>query len=208
MSDHESVWQLLPWFVNGTLEGLERRLVTRHVNECLICKREVRGLSKLASAMRSRPKNVACENALAELHRRMNNKRSARTIPWAAAASLVVIVGLALIASKQVTDGLVDFSAGYQTLGADSVIRTGQFSRSARIVFRPDVDTKEMVSLLDAVDASIANGPSRRGAYTVSFSGTLSSDEQGLAIRNLRGSGRVLFVEPVAGMLNDGFYRN
>ena len=173
-----------------------------------MCKREVRALSKLAAEVRSRPKNVACENALAALHRRMDEKGTDTKVPWAAAASLMVIVGLALLASKQVTEGLVDFSTGYQTLGADSSLGTSQFSRSARIVFRPDVDTKEMVSLLDSVDASIANGPSRRGAYTVSFSGTLSSHEQGNAIRNLRGSGRVLFVEPVAGTLNDGFYRN
>ena len=206
--EHETAWQLLPWFVNGTLQAGERQLVERHMNACLICRREIGALSKLATELQHRPRNVACENALAQLHQRMDQAPAGSRFPWAAAASLVVVIGLALISSNRVTDGLVDFSAGYQTLGTDPSLGTSQFGRSARVVFRPDVDTKEIVSLLDAVDASIASGPSRRGAYTVSFSGTLSSRAQQSAIRNLRDSGRVLFVEPVAVTLNDGFYKN
>ena len=206
--DHKAAWELLPWFINDTLTADEQRLVERHLNDCLVCRQEIGVLSKLATELQHRPRNVACENALAELHHRMDQAPVASYFPWAAAASLVVVIGLAFISSNRVTDGLVDFSDGYQTLGSDPSFGTNQFGRSARVVFRPDVDSKEIVSLLDEVDASIASGPSRRGAYTVSFSGTLSSRAQQNAIRNLRDSGRVLFVEPVAVTLNDGFYRN
>lgn len=203
---HDAVSRILPWHVNATLEDDERDLVESHLRECLVCRRELGILRQLASTVTERDRNVACENALASLHARLDKKLMPWHFPWAAAASMVLIVGLVFIASNRVTEGLLDFSAGFQTLGNRPDAAINRVSRSARVIFRAEVDATEMVALLDTVDASIAAGPSQRGAYTIKFSDTLSSLEQTQAIQNLRDSGRVLFVEPVLVTMDERYY--
>ena len=168
---HDAVWKILPWHVNGTLAEDEQRLVAQHLRECLMCKRETDALSQLASAMENRVHDVACENALARLHARIDERTPSSYIPWAAVASMVIIVGLVFIATNRVTQGLVDFSSGYQTLGRNPDPVSNHVNRSARIIFRAEVEAAEMVSLLDTVDASIAAGPSRRGGVYHQFCG-------------------------------------
>ena len=203
---HDTVVRILPWYVNASLVDDERDLVEAHLRECLVCKRELGKLRLLASAVTQRDRDVACENALARLHVRLDKKSKPWHFPWAAAASMALIVGLVFIASNRVTEGLLDFSAGFQTLGNRPDAVVNRVSRSARIIFRAEVDATEMVALLDTVDASIARGPSQRGAYTIKFSDTLSSLEQSQAIQNLRDSGRVLFVEPVLVTMDERDY--
>ena len=47
---HKVADVLLPWFVNGTLEGDELQFVQRHLNECLRCQDEVQWLRELHAA--------------------------------------------------------------------------------------------------------------------------------------------------------------
>ena len=203
---HDTVMRLLPWYVNGTTVAEENDVVESHLRECLVCQRERRALNQLSTAMTRREKDVSCENALASLHARLDKQSEPWRFPWAAAASIFLIVGLVFIASNRVTDGLVDFSDGFQTLGNRPDTDANRMTRSARVIFHAEVDSKAMVALLDTVDASIATGPSQRGAYTIRFSGTLSSLQQQQAIQDLRDSGQVLFVEPVLVTLDERRY--
>jgi len=41
VADHQTAWELIPWYVNGTLEAAERRLVERHLEGCSECRAEV-----------------------------------------------------------------------------------------------------------------------------------------------------------------------
>jgi hypothetical protein len=50
-SAHQELSQLLPWFVNKTLQGAELKAVESHLSVCLTCKREVAQLQKLAQAV-------------------------------------------------------------------------------------------------------------------------------------------------------------
>jgi hypothetical protein len=50
---HESVWLLLPWYANGTLEAAERRLVEEHLAGCAACREELASCNVLAAALRS-----------------------------------------------------------------------------------------------------------------------------------------------------------
>src|SRR6202007_1535484 len=49
---HESVWLLLPWYANGTLEAAERRLVEDHLAGCADCIEELARCNGLAGALR------------------------------------------------------------------------------------------------------------------------------------------------------------
>lgn len=50
-SDHQELSVLLPWYVNKTLQGAELKAVENHLTVCLICKREVIQLQKLAQVI-------------------------------------------------------------------------------------------------------------------------------------------------------------
>jgi hypothetical protein len=50
-SAHQDLSQLLPWFVNKTLQGSELKAVENHLTVCLTCKRELIQLQKLAQAV-------------------------------------------------------------------------------------------------------------------------------------------------------------
>jgi hypothetical protein len=50
-TEHQEFTLLLPWYVNKTLQGAELKSVEAHLSVCLICKREVIQLQKLAQAV-------------------------------------------------------------------------------------------------------------------------------------------------------------
>src|SRR5262245_44920113 len=50
---HEKVWEILPWYVNGTLEGHEHEFVARHILRCQSCADEVVRCQSIATAVRS-----------------------------------------------------------------------------------------------------------------------------------------------------------
>ena len=50
-SDHQELSQLLPWYVNKSLQGKELKAVEAHLTVCLMCKRELVQLQKLAQAV-------------------------------------------------------------------------------------------------------------------------------------------------------------
>ena len=51
--EHEKVWEILPWYVNGTLESHEREFVARHILRCRSCTDEVERCQSIATAVRS-----------------------------------------------------------------------------------------------------------------------------------------------------------
>src|ERR1700674_4854583 len=51
---HETVWLLLPWLANGTLETAERRLAEDHLAGCASCREELARCNGLAAALRGR----------------------------------------------------------------------------------------------------------------------------------------------------------
>ena len=50
-ASHQELSQLLPWYVNKTLQGSELKAVEAHLTVCLTCKRELIQLQKLAQAV-------------------------------------------------------------------------------------------------------------------------------------------------------------
>ena len=52
-NDHQKVWEILPWYVNGTLEGDEHEFVARHILRCQSCADEVVRCQSIATAVRS-----------------------------------------------------------------------------------------------------------------------------------------------------------
>lgn len=54
LCEHSSS-ELLPWYVNGTLDAEARVVIEAHLRDCAICRRQVAGLRALADALAARP---------------------------------------------------------------------------------------------------------------------------------------------------------
>jgi len=95
--------ELLPWYVNGTLEGDELREVEEHLRSCVACRREVEELRELQrEVQRSAPRPPAggLERLMDELEagrkepRRSNFERWRPLATGLIAATVVTAVGL------------------------------------------------------------------------------------------------------------------
>jgi len=197
--EHGRVWSTLPWFVNGTLNDDECRDVETHLSVCLVCRREAAALRALAEAVASRTLEPKCEAALDRLHERLDDtSRPGLVFPWAGAAVLAVITGLAGLVA--VNTGLVGSGAQanvYNTLGVRTIEVLDDARPKARIVFDQDMTEWQLRELLLAVDAELIDGPTPRGAYTIAMPHVSRSEDVRAAVAKLRQSNRVIFVEPI-----------
>ncbi len=65
---HQQILLLLPWYLNQTLEQDERQRVERHLNNCMLCNRELVALRELAAAVKhSSDLEMAAEASFAKL---------------------------------------------------------------------------------------------------------------------------------------------
>ncbi len=72
---HKVADVLLPWFVNGTLDGDEHAFVERHLEQCVRCQREVEWLRELHLACIAAEADPGASNAARKLRRRLMEPR-------------------------------------------------------------------------------------------------------------------------------------
>ena len=139
---------LLPWYLNGTLQSTERAQVEAHLGDCPVCRRELAELSELAEAL----------DLHAESDQRPDARKPARAsfpaaLGWAAAASVVLIASLAVVvmlrrAPAPPPSGLeagesmsLDLGSG-PTRSADSPaeLRISGKTRRVELSFAPPID--------------------------------------------------------------------
>ncbi|WP_266171759.1 zf-HC2 domain-containing protein [Dyella subtropica] len=194
---HAEAERLLPWLVNGTLQGDERSQVEQHLADCVQCQRDVALLRSLQWACRDGGVDEVdasqADQSMQRLRRCIDAERHGRSVvpprrwgvrrAWlhgAIAAQAVLIFALAL--------GWFQASAPatYRTLGAASL-------PTARlvVVFDPRLSEMQMRRLIRASDARIVDGPTDTGAYVLSVPASRSE-----AVREaLRAASGVTLVE-------------
>jgi putative zinc finger protein len=216
---HRQAWELLPWYVNGTLSGQDLDLVTGHLSGCAACAEEVARCRDLAVAVgaMSTVQTAPSAERLARLLTRIDaieaggetggwRERLRRSIDalrellqstpaptrWALAAqSALVVVLLATVAWQMAV------SPSYRTLasGADPV---APGRAQIRVVFAEDISEREMRAVLARVDGRIIDGPSTVGAYTVQVPvPAAASDQVTRELDLLRSQPKVRLAEPI-----------
>ena len=168
-SAHLEAEQLLPWLVNGTLQGDELARVQQHLDECAACRRDVAWLRSLQAACLD---EAAPAGDTAHLPRRLRRRlplakdgrrhEAASRRRWlhgviAAQAVLVLALGIALV---RVTPPP---APAYHTLSATETARDRLV-----VVFDPQLSEGRMRQLLRASDARIVDGPTDAGAWILS----------------------------------------
>ena len=194
---HKVVDALLPWYVNGTLEGEELEGVQRHLRECALCRQEAEWLRELYEACAVAEAAPGKSNAFRKLRSRLEAPSSSRRVGgdttwnrtgwtrWALAASLgvAVIFGAALLQDKSAP-------ALYRTLGASGGTEP---AGSMVVVFDPATTEADLRRILRKADARLVDGPTQTNAYVIQ----VPADAQQNAMRTLRAEHAVVLVEPL-----------
>jgi anti-sigma factor RsiW len=204
-SAHRAVDEILPWFVNGTLDGGERAAVEQHVRECARCRREVDLLKQLQAVCaidEPRPDATLsyrrlCEridgrrplSSLAERVRRLAGpwQRVPAWARWAIAAEFAGIVVLAAGIAMPIGE-----SAGlYQTLGAPA-LRAAPGGTVA-VVFAPDATESELRRIVQSAGARVVDGPTESNAYVLE----VPAGHRDAVLADLRAEPAVVLAQPL-----------
>ncbi len=215
---HRRVWELLPWYANGTLSHQERERVEAHLAECLLCQEEERACRRTAEAVRETgdaapsPHPVQFQRLLArvEEHEREEaagrgrgrlsrllaaTPRFARRALLAQAAMILALAGILIWSATTRTTGPAEFV----TL-SDSAAAPPATAERLRVMFAPGTTEREIRELLLAVRGEIKAGPSPLGVYTLEIPDGSDPD---VVLARLRSEPQVTFAQPDSGAAQD-----
>jgi anti-sigma factor RsiW len=204
-SAHQAAFELLPWFVNGTLDAGEHAQVEQHLQGCPACRRECAWLRQLAGAYGHDDALVDADRAFARIAGRLTNEAppprgratTSAVLAWLAASrgawlrftvamqlGVIVALGWMLVAGAPDT---------YRTLGA----RAGAAHASGTliVVFRPATPESDVRRILRDAGARIVDGPTTTGAYVLDVAGARQARAAALAL--LRAEPAVTLAEPL-----------
>ena len=203
--DHRAALDLLPWYVNGTLEGEELERLEVHLRSCDACRAEEAQQRRLAHVLRtSEELAFSPQRAFERLSARLDAEAVlprrgpagrlrhafqglASPVRWALVAQLVLIVALAAALVRDVRQPLE-----FHTLSTVVETRPAAAPR-LRVVFGAAAVEADIRALLVASGLEVIAGPSRFGVYTLELDGA----DVDAVLDRLRSSGLVVFVEPV-----------
>lgn len=161
--------ELMPWYVNGTLEGGERELVRGQVLASLTCRKELERLRRLQELIKhDDPEAIATDRAFESLMARIRATEAAPA-PAGGAAQLAIAASLVVAVTALAWWWVatpVTAPAPYETL------TTAQPAGSAvrlRVVFEPGVGEAERQAVLARHRLTPVAPPTAAGVYTLGF---------------------------------------
>lgn len=201
--NHNTAWNLIPWFVNGRASNQEREALELHLTQCADCCKEVEAQHGLMSAMQTIPVVESMPHAsLQKLWQRIEADptaapepatrfRQSRLVGWLAAAVAVEALLMGTLSAVLYQRGSVA-EGEFRTVSATPATPVAE---GVRAVFSPALTVGELQALLAQAGLSIADGPTDYGVYTlapVSPGGDLKQ-----ALQVLRAHPAARFAEPI-----------
>jgi hypothetical protein len=218
---HQQAWDLLPWYVNGTLTDHERRDIEAHLVTCRTCQAALEQCHALAEAVHA-DEDVTWSPAPDRVSRLLSRIDAAEArdprashwwqrvrdwcmgarswwqhtpsgVRWAIAAQGVLIL---LLASTIGWQSMMSPASFYRTLADVSTPIPGQ--AQIRVVFADDMTAWEIRELLTDIGGTIVKGPSPLGAYLVEvLPAADGQDHLGQVLDAVRAHRKVRLAEPV-----------
>lgn len=198
-SPHDQARQLLPWYVNDTLDPDEKAMVDAHLADCAECRAELAAEQALAADVAALPIDV--EHAWSMLSDRIDAagppRRLAEPVPflrrkvamgWALGGPLAAAAAVAF-AVAIVPDAPSPAGQTYRALGSASAVQPG----NALVMFRPDARDGDLRAALATAGARIVDGPTVSGAYVV----RIAPERRAQALAGLRAAPQVALAEPI-----------
>ena len=195
--------ELLPWYVNGTLDGAEREEVQRALRSSLTCRLEYERLSRMQAVMQGDDAEHAAadrgfERLMARIHASAPRRDAAgaprrdaagapprRGLWFAQAAALALAAGAAWWGFQQVGRE----PGAYETLTVEPPAASQ--SAQLRLVFARDVPEPARAAMLAELGLRLSAPPTADGIYTLALPD--GADARAMAER-LRADPRIAFV--------------
>jgi hypothetical protein len=213
--DHPEIFELIPWYVNGTINAIDRQKLDTHLPTCAACRDEMlqerriyqamsadSGIEYMPAASFSRLKARIDEGdahtstpraPTAALPTRVRAQRAGRRMPWqrlAAASIAVLAVSISLVsADKWYRLRGPELASDYHTV-TTSVPRAPD--EVIRAVFSPTITLVELQAILDEAQLRIISGPTEAGVYSLAAN---SDRPVNSSLALLRRHGAVRFAE-------------
>lgn len=205
VNTHRDVQALMPWWVNGSLEGSEFSKVADHLTTCAACAREAASLKQMQAAIQSDKDDAAATRGLDRMKLRVEQARI-RTTRWrrawqawqshpgwlrhALAMQLVLIASL-LVFMKLPASNKVN-EPSYRTLSAPAP--PSEPHAYITVIFGDDVPQHTLRAMLTDIQAKVVDGPTPEGAYVLALAPKLRV----AALAKLRSqpAQAVVFAEP------------
>jgi hypothetical protein len=210
---HQQTRELLPWYINGTLDPQEDALVEAHLAQCPACRDELEQERRLVVDLPAAPALLDADAGWVAMRRRMEQPaqseaddlppHSVVTKPARAFRHKPVPLGWALGAQAAALALVVGAGSLWGSFGgAPSAHAPAYHTLSAPVhlsganmlvMFQPNLPESDLRAILLAHKAQLAGGPNANGAYLLSVApqaldGTLSQ---------LRGDPRITMAEPI-----------
>ncbi|HEX3836202.1 MAG TPA: zf-HC2 domain-containing protein [Steroidobacteraceae bacterium] len=217
---HQYATGLIPWYVNGTLDGAEAAKLGAHLDVCAPCRRDYEAQVRLFEAMQPEATLIfAAEPSFRKLMARIGTgedagemapgrpsaampvaaaapaRTSSRVARWLAAAVVLEGLGLGYGGWAWHANTLSTVPAYFTLTSSEPSYRD---SARVRIVFRSTLSVQDLGRILHDAGAHIIDGPTDSNVYTLGFTGAgaaAGAAERRLAA--LRANADVLFAEPL-----------
>jgi anti-sigma factor RsiW len=199
---HDEAEELLPWYVTGRLDAVDRERVEKHLTDCSRCQSDLRRERRLADEYRAYSPQV--EASWVSLRERIEPALPARppavaNSNWWYSLSRPAIAGLmaAQLAIVVVTASVVSYfgqpDAAYRALGSAPVVA----SANAVVIFKPETREAQLRQLLNVNGAEVVGGPTDADAYVLHVRG----ETRAAALARLRARPEVVMAEPIDGQM-------
>ena len=164
--------ELMPWYVNGTLEGEDRELVRSQVLASLTCRKELERLRRLQQLMKhDDAEAIVTDRAFESLMARIRASETADASPTGRRGVMRLAMAASLVAAAT---GLawwwaaapVTAPAPYETL---TTTQPAGAAVRLHVVFEPGVAETERRALLAGHRLTPVAPPSAEGVYSLRF---------------------------------------
>ena len=182
MKHHETANQLLPWFINGSLNETEHTLVNAHLKICDVCQREVNELIHVSkqfndpsidgiwegSRRKARAQFLtslgahAGEPDITDHHDSLRRPEKSTVVTLASFACLLLLASIMVFISPSEDK----FETLSMTRDATTPI--------VQIVFSPNATNHSINKVLFAKGNTVLSGPTRHGVYRICTIGVVA----------------------------------
>jgi hypothetical protein len=220
--NHDPVWHMIPWYVNGRAEDKQREQIETHLRVCNECRNEVMAQRQILNAIASDKRIDSVPGvAFQRLWERISNEesrtpddaeppsetdslapaqapmraRASVLTHWLAAAVIIEAIGITVLTvALRSNDAVEPPAAQFRTVTSTPATTQGDI----RAVFAPEATTSELQRLLEQSGLQIVAGPTEAGVYTLASTTTATDSRRNAALASLRVSPAVRFAEPIS----------
>lgn len=200
--NHRQAWDLIPWYINGSLTEGQHEPLQQHLAQCAACREEVQAQRTLRQAMHTRPQVESMpHHSLQKLWARIDAQPASPPLaveqarPSRMVGALAAVVAVQALLLGALVLGLLRMprvdGAVFRTVAAPSLAPR---QPGVRAVFTPGMTLAELQAVLERTHLGIASGPSPEGVYTLAVSDGADPRQ---ALLELRAHPAVRFAEPL-----------